>query len=303
MALGHLGDARQISQKLTGSRRPDSNLRLAMATSDWSLAESLAVTLKSDPTVNSGVQFRAKLVHASVQAARGKIEEAAQVLERLAQEAPSPGWARVTHLALAQLSVVHGGMLRIAVSPVRSDTTAAGLFVQGIQAAVLRDAATATHHLQDIRRTPPRDRSYLATEIRFLEAWIAAKANEWEEVIALLEPATTRGQHPLLQLTGPLPLRWLVAEAYERLGRLDQAATAFALVLSPTRMYNREDLLGFSNPFAHHRLVLLSSKMGRVEDARRHWEIFEKTFTNPDPELVPMVEEAREALAAAEEKS
>jgi hypothetical protein len=29
--------------------------------------------------------------------------------------------------------------------------------------------------------------------------------------------------------------------------------------------------------------------VGRVDDARRHWEIFEKTFTNPDPELVPMV--------------
>jgi hypothetical protein len=41
--------------------------------------------------------------------------------------------------------------------------------------------------------------------------------------------------------------------------------------------------------FAHHRLVLLYSKMGRVEDTRRHWEIFEETFTNPDPELVPMV--------------
>ena len=38
----------------------------------------------------------------------------------------------------------------------------------------------------------------------------------------------------------------------------------------------------------------------RVEDARRHWEIFEKTFTNPDPELVPMVEEARRALEEAE---
>jgi hypothetical protein len=40
--------------------------------------------------------------------------------------------------------------------------------------------------------------------------------------------------------------------------------------------------------------------LGRVEDARRHWEIFEKTFTNPDPELVPMVEEARRALEEAE---
>jgi hypothetical protein len=31
--------------------------------------------------------------------------------------------------------------------------------------------------------------------------------------------------------------------------------------------------------------------------------IFEKTFTNPDPELRPMVEEARRALEEAEAKA
>ena len=109
------------------------------------------------------------------------------------------------------------------------------------------------------------------------------------------------GQMPWLSST--MPIRWLVAEAHERLGRLDRAAATFKLVLSPIRMYNSEDLLGFSSPFAHHRFVLLCSKMGRVADARRHWEIFEKTFTNPDPELVPMVEEARRALEEAEAKA
>ena len=54
---------------------------------------------------------------------------------------------------------------------------------------------------------------------------------------------------------------------------------------------------------AHHRLVMLYSKMGRVEAARRHWENFEKTFTNPDPELVPMIDEARQALEEAEAKA
>jgi hypothetical protein len=32
-------------------------------------------------------------------------------------------------------------------------------------------------------------------------------------------------------------------------------------------------------------------------------KIFEETFTNPNPELVPMVEEARRALAEAEKKA
>jgi hypothetical protein len=60
---------------------------------------------------------------------------------------------------------------------------------------------------------------------------------------------------------------------------------------------------GIPFPFAHHRLVLLYSKLGRVEDARRHWEIFETTFTDPDPELVPMLDEARKALEEAEAKA
>ena len=53
-------------------------------------------------------------------------------------------------------------------------------------------------------------------------------------------------------------------------------------------------------PFAHHRLVLLYSRLGRRDDALRHWEIFQQTFTNSDPELHPMIEEARQALAAAQ---
>ena len=40
--------------------------------------------------------------------------------------------------------------------------------------------------------------------------------------------------------------------------------------------------------------------LGRVNDARRHWEAFSRTFKNPDPELRPMIEEARQALARAE---
>ena len=108
-------------------------------------------------------------------------------------------------------------------------------------------------------------------------------------------------------LTGRLPIRWLVAEAHERLGHVEETVEAYKLVLSPVGLSEisseLEARFAIFHPFAHHRLVLLYSKMGRVEDARRHWEIFEKTFTNPDPELVPMVEEARRALEEAEAKA
>ena len=97
-------------------------------------------------------------------------------------------------------------------------------------------------------------------------------------------------------------IQWVVGRAFENLGKLDEAARYYELAAS-TVSYNTEERGGLPYSFAHHRLVLLYSKLGRVEDARRHWEIFEKTFTNPDPELVPMVEEARQALEEAEAKA
>ncbi|MFQ5601237.1 MAG: tol-pal system YbgF family protein, partial [Candidatus Krumholzibacteriia bacterium] len=129
-----------------------------------------------------------------------------------------------------------------------------------------------------------------------------AQANQWEEVIRLLETSTTQGQVPVF--SGRVPIRWLVAEAYQRLGRLGEAAQHFELVLSPTSLGNEELLYlrGIPFSFAHQRLVLLYSRMGRLEDARRHWQIFQETFSNPDPELVPMIEEAREAITALEAK-
>ena len=59
-------------------------------------------------------------------------------------------------------------------------------------------------------------------------------------------------------------------------------------------------LRGVILPFAHRRLVLLYARMGRLEDAKRHWKIFAETVRTPDPELRPLIEEARAARASAE---
>lgn len=61
-------------------------------------------------------------------------------------------------------------------------------------------------------------------------------------------------------------------------------------------------LRGLTRSFAHQRLVVLSARMGRFEDARRHREISSETFTNPDPEVRHLVDEAREALMGAERR-
>jgi hypothetical protein len=93
----------------------------------------------------------------------------------------------------------------------------------------------------------------------------------------------------------------MAAEAYDRLGRRDSAAAYFERALAPPFAETPElyhSRMAFS--FGHRRLVLLYARMGRLEEARRHWEIFSETFTRPDPEMVPLVEEARAALRSAE---
>jgi len=37
--------------------------------------------------------------------------------------------------------------------------------------------------------------------------------------------------------------------------------------------------------------------MGRREDAERHWREFSAAFTNPDPEVKHLLDEARAAIA------
>jgi hypothetical protein len=96
-------------------------------------------------------------------------------------------------------------------------------------------------------------------------------------------------------------LRWLAARAFEKLGRADSAAAYVQMMLSPRGRVDQEYFTrGIAFSFAHRQLVLLYARLGRLEDARRHWEIFSATFTHPDPEMKPLVEEARAALASAE---
>ena len=83
--------------------------------------------------------------------------------------------------------------------------------------------------------------------------------------------------------------------------RPDSAAICLEMLLAPRGRY-RDSLSdrGFHFSFAHQRLVLLYARMGQLEPARRHWEAFSKAFDDPDPELRPLLDEARVALAAAE---
>jgi hypothetical protein len=188
-------------------------------------------------------------------------------------------------------------------SDVHTDTTMAELILQGITASIAGDTETARKCQLALKEKPEGRRNRYTVDIQYLNAWIAASDEEWDNVVRLLGNLGTSGRYP--RVAGRLMIRWLRAIAFERLGQWNEAVEAFRLVLTPRELGHAPELfnLGHYFSFAHHRLVLLCSKMGRVDDARQHLEIFERTFTNPDPELAPMLEEARQALAQAESKS
>ncbi len=306
MTLGHLKEAHQVAQKLEGRRRQFAELMFPLAESDWGRAESLATVLRNDPSAIAEARFEAELALASMQAVRGAGLGAARALERLRPKAPNPQLAPLASLAQLDLSTVSDGIVEAPVLQMLADTTTAGLIVHGIGAAIGGDTLAAREDLQAVRMKPASERRYYAVEISLLEAWIEAIEGHWETVIRNLEPLTTHGQQPTL--TGRLPIRWLVAKAYEQLGRMDAAAAAYEVVLLPTRFSVRWTgpefcRRGIFYPFAQQRLVVIYSRLGRIEDARRHWKLLQQAFSHPDPGLRPLLDEARSALTRAEAKS
>jgi hypothetical protein len=181
------------------------------------------------------------------------------------------------------------------------DSSPDGLTVAAIWHGAIRDTSEAQGLLQRVRAQPPDDRRGLEPALRLAEAWIAASGGRWSDVKRAVEPVATQGVfvEPRINLLS----RWLVAEAHERTGAPDSAVAMFERIASWQGFAVGEPRMrGLAESFAHQRLVLLYARMGRLDDARRHWKIFSETFTQPDPEVAHLIDEARSALEAAEAK-
>jgi len=91
----------------------------------------------------------------------------------------------------------------------------------------------------------------------------------------------------------------VLADAYERRGRLDSAAVWFGAMLDVTRVGNHDagsgDWFGFglTHSAAHWRLARVYAAQGDTARTREHAAAFLRAMRNPDPELAGMVEEAR----------
>ena len=310
LALGNTRAARELLGGMRGEARQVADLQLAVAERDWGRAESLATARERDPTTPTGVKIAASSTLAAVHAARGAVRDAMADLRRGQSLARRSGreyyrrWPR----ARTFLAVASGTPAPVPESEDALDATSSALITRAYMAAAAGDTLQSKQLLRALRSHPDLLMPAYGATPDFLEACIAGRAGRWNDVIRLLDSTARTGSDvggTGFDRVGPAPEQWLVAEAYEHLGRPDSSAAFFERVLSPASMVQSPTTAGLSvaSSFARQRLILLYARMGRTDEVRRHWEIFRDTFTRPDAEVRHLVDEARAALAIGNPKS
>jgi tetratricopeptide (TPR) repeat protein len=298
--LGRYEEARKwipmITNPVTRERR---EVCLSLALADWTSADRIL----AGGQLKSRSPETADRILASLDAARGALRKAARRYESsLEQTKTDNDYAfgncfRMMHIF--EIAGIRDVTLNVSAC---TDTTVPGLVVDGFRAAFANDTSSASLCLDAIRRKPAYLQRKYTTDIVLLDARIAAAKGEWEKVAERLEPLSRAGKAP--GFSGRLPIRWLVAEAYEKTGRIERAAESYEGVLSPVKLSDITELYEFPAycSFAHYRLVHLYSQLGKEVESRRHYDAFRAIFTEPDPELAPMLEEARLAVTTSEKR-
>ena len=304
IALARVDEARQIAPRLTGSWGLAAPMFVAAAAGEWSSAESLASGLHDNPAAYQEHRLDAELIVAAAQASRGQERTAVQTLRQAQTEAEAANVTLVANLVRwrrLMLSLFSRGVAADMGAFGPLDNTTMGLVTRGAWAAAEGDTAMARRLLATIRSRSAPEIARQGFAPALVLGWIDASAGRWQEVVTGLGPAALQGEAMGYVTFQSAPLvRWLVAEAYEGLGQSDSAAAYFERAIAPPPAGGTSFALSrMASSFGHRRLVLLYARMGRLEEAQRHWEIFTATFARPDPDMVPLVEEARVALAAA----
>lgn len=307
LKLNRLEEARVEAARIGGPGATMWDMLISLAGLRWARADSLAGLLQADPAATPAQRTEAAAGLASVRVVRGEITDAARILAA-AEPLATPGLAqpgRETRNSLDPawdrwwLAVLAGHDLPPA--PTRSSNPSEVAFWHAVSAASKGDSRAVESEL-------PRLASFYDSlsdnsQRDFFRGWARASAGRPREAVGLLTTVALKGRHVddrrISALRGAA--RWLLADAYDRLEQPDSAATYFGRVLDPPGR-NRETVSsrGMFRPFALRRLVLLEVELGRLGEARRHWEELASTCVHPDPDLAPRLDEARAALVRAE---
>jgi tetratricopeptide (TPR) repeat protein len=293
--LGRYDEARQMIPTIPNAvSRDRREVYLALAQSDWTRADSIV----ANGILGAKRPLERELVLASSDASRGSLRTAAGrcalVLDDVNTDFESHFCFWMMHLM-----TITGRDETLLTTPACGNATLPGLVVRGVQKALAGETREALSVLSAIRQKPDHQQRKYKSDIVVVEASLAAANGEWDKVIRVLGPLTMSGQRPFV--TRRLPIRWMVAEAYEKQGLLERAAESYEMVISPVRTHTWDLCVRASyKSLAHYRLALVYSQLDRNEEAKRSWEAFRSMFTEPDPELAPMLEDVRAAVAELE---
>jgi tetratricopeptide (TPR) repeat protein len=139
----------------------------------------------------------------------------------------------------------------------------------------------------------------LTAQFALMEAGPALRRGDWQSVVEVVRPWASRVKEPGYGFyAGDTYLTWWVlAHAYAQIGQPDSAIVHLESIVGPPR-YQVDNVSWYGLPYsaAHFKLGQLYAQVGDTTQAIQHYARFLDVFTDPDPEYVWMVEEARAAV-------
>jgi tetratricopeptide (TPR) repeat protein len=298
VTLGRIADAQRTARDLTGPFALYIRLMVAAATDRWREADSVGTAAATAPSSPGWLRTQATAVAASGRASRGAVRSADEALARAAADA-SPDIARWFYRARLLLALASERPLPALPKTLAADTSPAGLMTAALAAAVRGDTAVALGRLRRVRAAAPVEVRRLGSGPALTEAWVEARTGDWRGAAGVIAVPAINGEHDtaILDRVGSLSLRWLAAEAYARSARTDSAIAMLELAIRPERMPGNEFAQrGLVVTFARRRLAQWNAASGRRDEAERHWRAVLASLSEPDPDLVPLVAEARASL-------
>jgi tetratricopeptide (TPR) repeat protein len=259
LAMGRDAEAAAMAARLTGpAARPFADYAadlLALQQGRWAAAESIASRMSEDPATPSYFLAQSITALASAAAARGDLASADRRLRTAAESDPSNRlWFANAVLLLEAAGGRNPGALP---QWLASDTSAGGLVLAGLWAAIARDTRLARSRLAALERRPESERLRLGHSVTLLQSYLLRAEGRWDEVARRLGPAAVAGELDAgdASQVSSAALRWLMAEAYENLGKRDSAAAMYQRILDPK-----------GTPFTH---LTLRGLVFRLAEERR----------------------------------
>jgi hypothetical protein len=231
--------------------------------------------------------------------ARGAARQTEREL-RTASEVLAPATLSGTFMIDQRVWLMAASGNRVASMPrgLTADTTCTGALLRGLWAAAAGDAEQARAHLQAAEARRPMAHERNETLATLLRAWIEALHDRPATVVDSLASLARSSTVP--DWCGRTNLRaasrLLVADAHAALGHHDSSAVYLERILGEVMA----DRCAIGWAFVRSKLVLTYVRLGRLDDARRHWEKLERDVDKPDPEVAALMANTKAALTSAE---